>query len=120
MAKLDQEKQRLIDIFIDEAGGDQALFHTPDDIAYADVNIDGHRETWPARSKQFRYAYMRYLRRKIDQLVNTGSASVVKPMSKSAINAAAAGEVELELPGIFGALLDSMARGLEMPTTHLI
>ena len=36
-AKQDQEKQRLINVFINEAGGDQALFHTSDQIAYADV-----------------------------------------------------------------------------------
>ena len=68
-AKQDQEKQRLINVFINEAGGDQALFHTSDQIAYADVIIDGHRETWPIRSKQFRYAYMRHLRRQFDQLL---------------------------------------------------
>jgi hypothetical protein len=38
-ARQDQEKQRLINIFIDEAGGDQALFHTPDGVAYADLII---------------------------------------------------------------------------------
>ena len=88
-AKQDQEKQRLINVFINEAGGDQALFHTSDQIAYADVIIDGHRETWPIRSKQFRYAYMRHLRRQFDQLLAVGStlaSSMKSGMSKSAIN----------------------------------
>jgi hypothetical protein len=31
-----------------------ALFHTPAGIAFADLMIDGHRETWPIRSKRFR------------------------------------------------------------------
>jgi len=31
------------------------LFHTPDGTCYADLNIKGHRETWPIRSKGFRY-----------------------------------------------------------------
>jgi hypothetical protein len=31
------------------AGGE--LFHTPDGTTFADLDIDGHRETWPARSK---------------------------------------------------------------------
>lgn len=30
------------------------LFHTPDTTGYADVNVNGHRETWPIRSKGFR------------------------------------------------------------------
>jgi hypothetical protein len=30
------------------------LFHDPDSTAYADLDIDGHRETWPIRSKGFR------------------------------------------------------------------
>jgi hypothetical protein len=30
------------------------LFHTSTDIAYADLVIDGHRETWPVRSPRFR------------------------------------------------------------------
>ena len=30
------------------------LFHTPDRVGFADLNIDGHRETWPIRSKGFK------------------------------------------------------------------
>jgi hypothetical protein len=30
------------------------LFHTPDWIGFADLDINGHRETWPIRSKGFR------------------------------------------------------------------
>jgi hypothetical protein len=30
------------------------FFHTPDGTAYADFNINDHRETWPIRSKGFR------------------------------------------------------------------
>jgi hypothetical protein len=30
------------------------LFHTADLVGYADMTIDGHRETWPIRSKGFR------------------------------------------------------------------
>ena len=31
-----------------------ALFHTATGTAFADVLVDGHRETWPIRSKRFR------------------------------------------------------------------
>jgi hypothetical protein len=30
------------------------LFHAPDGTGFADLDIDGHRETWPIRSKGFR------------------------------------------------------------------
>src|SRR5262249_21034636 len=30
------------------------LFHTATGTAFADIKIDGHRETWPIRSKRFR------------------------------------------------------------------
>src|SRR5262245_8461226 len=90
-AKQDRERQHLVNVFIDEAGGDRALFRTPDNIAYADLIIAGHRETWPIRSIQFRYAYVRYLRQQLDRLLDTEPmmALVAKAaMSKAAVNAA--------------------------------
>ena len=30
------------------------LFHTPDGTGYASVKVNGHKETWPIRSRQFR------------------------------------------------------------------
>jgi hypothetical protein len=30
------------------------LFHAPDGTSYADLDINGHRETWPLKSKGFR------------------------------------------------------------------
>jgi hypothetical protein len=30
------------------------LFHTASGTAFADILVDGHRETWPIRSKRFR------------------------------------------------------------------
>lgn len=41
------------DILIDLAQS-VALFHTPDGSGYADLDINGHRETWPIRAKGFR------------------------------------------------------------------
>src|SRR5262249_40695433 len=32
----------------------EELFHTSSGAAYADFIVDGHRETWPVRSKRFR------------------------------------------------------------------
>jgi len=36
-----------------EASGE--LFHTAAGTAFTDLVIDGHRETWPIRSKRFRF-----------------------------------------------------------------
>lgn len=41
------------DILIDLAQS-VALFHTSDGSGYADLDINGHRETWPIRAKGFR------------------------------------------------------------------
>jgi hypothetical protein len=90
-AKQDREKRRLSNAFIDEAGGEQALFRTLDDVAYADLTVAGHRETWPVRSRQFRNEYLRYLQRLLDRLIGEESelASTVKSgLSRAAINAA--------------------------------
>ena len=32
----------------------EEVFHTASGVAFADLVIDGHRETWPIRSKRFR------------------------------------------------------------------
>jgi hypothetical protein len=41
------------DILLDLAQAAE-LFHTPDGTGYADIDINGHRETWPIRAKGFR------------------------------------------------------------------
>lgn len=89
-ARQDLERQKLVNLFIDEAGSD-ALFSTGDSVAFADLIIAGHRETWPIRSKQFRYEYIRYLRRQFEQLTGTGTVlalTMERSLMKSAVNAA--------------------------------
>jgi len=46
-----------------------SLFHDPNGAAFADLAIDGHRETWPIRSRQFRH----WLRRRYYE--ETGGAA---------------------------------------------
>src|ERR1035437_3687067 len=64
------------DILVDLASAAD-LFHMPDSTAYADFEINGHRETWPVRGKGFK----RWLTRRYYE--ETGSA----PNSES-LNAA--------------------------------
>jgi hypothetical protein len=46
-------KPTQADILLDLAQA-AALFHTPDGAGFADIDIQGHRETWPVRSRSFR------------------------------------------------------------------
>jgi hypothetical protein len=39
---------------LNEIANSAELFHTPDMTGYADIDINGHRETWPVRSRGFR------------------------------------------------------------------
>jgi hypothetical protein len=43
---------------LNEIAPREELFHTAIGTAFADIMIDGHRETWPIRSKRFR-AFLR-------------------------------------------------------------
>ena len=85
----DRERQKLVNVFIGE--DDRMLFRDPNGVAYADIIVDGHRQTWPIKSKEFRSAYIGYLRRQLDHLVGEGSVlamGVKAAMSKSAVNTA--------------------------------
>jgi hypothetical protein len=48
-----RRKSTQADILIELAEAAE-LFHAPDDTGYADLDINGHRETWPVRTKGFR------------------------------------------------------------------
>ena len=49
----DERRQSHADLLI-EIAADAELFHTSDMTPYADVTIEGHRETWSVRSRGFR------------------------------------------------------------------
>jgi hypothetical protein len=87
-AKQDIERQRLINCFV---AGPEALFHTCDGVAYADLIIAGHRETWPIRSKPFRFEYIKFLRRQFEALADKGEVlalSLGPTLKKAAVNSA--------------------------------
>jgi hypothetical protein len=54
----------------------EEVFHTAGGVAYADLITDGHRETWPIRSKRFRT----WLRRCYYQATGAApSAAAIRP-----------------------------------------
>ena len=62
-----------------ELAQDADLFHTPDGTAFADLSINGHRETWPIRLRGFR----RWLARRFFEV--TGGAPSSEAL-QSALN----------------------------------
>jgi hypothetical protein len=56
-----------------EIGPCEGLFHTPTGVAYADILVDGHRETWAIRSPRFRL----WLRRRYYEATGT-AANIVE------------------------------------------
>ena len=56
---------------------ESALFHD-DETAFADVEVDGHRETWPVRSKKFRmWLQRRYFQQSRDVPSRSASRSAL-------------------------------------------
>jgi hypothetical protein len=61
------------------------LFHAPDGTAFADVDIKGHRETWPIRSKGFK----RWLARRFYEATQGAPSSEVLQSALNVIEAKA-------------------------------
>lgn len=53
-APADAVRRKQSDILMDAAMAAE-LFHATDGDGYADIEVDGHRETWPIRSRGFRH-----------------------------------------------------------------
>jgi hypothetical protein len=90
-AKQEVERQRLVNLFVDETAGDRALFRNPAGECYADLIIEGVRQTWPIRSKTFRAEYVRFLRRQFEHMTDESAPLAVTfgpALKKSDINAA--------------------------------
>jgi hypothetical protein len=104
-ARQEAERQRLVDLFVDEASG-QALFLTPDNECFADLVIMGVRQTLEIRSLKFRAEYVRHLRR---QFENPGAPTAVT------IGAA---RVALKESSVKAAITDFELRALSSSIVH--
>jgi hypothetical protein len=86
-AKLDMERRRISNRFIDTTG----LFRTPAGVGYADLNVAEVRQTWPVKSREFRFAYVRYLRGKYEAMLDMDTIQALAmglALNKSVINEA--------------------------------
>ncbi len=95
------------------------LFHTPDEIGYADLEIGDHRETWPVKSRGFR----RWLRRRFFEdtggaPTNEAMAAAVGVIEAKAVHAATVRAVHVrvgELDGkVYLDLCDDKWRAIEI------
>ena len=72
------------DILIELAASAE-LFHAPDGTGFADLDINGHRETWPIRAKGFR----RWLARRFFEATNGAPSSEALQSALNVIEAKA-------------------------------
>jgi hypothetical protein len=78
------ENKKQADIFISIAG-ETNIFHSAAGVAYADILINGRRETWPVRGKGFR----RWIVREFYQAHHTAPSSEALQKAISVIDARA-------------------------------
>ena len=72
------------DILIELAAAAE-LFHAPDGTGFADLDVNGHRETWPIRAKGFR----RWLARRFFEATNGAPSSEALQSALNVIEAKA-------------------------------
>ena len=69
----------------------EPCFTPPMASPYADLVVSGVRQTWPIRSKQFRFEFLRYLQQKFEALTDKDEVlalAIGLSLKKSAVNAA--------------------------------
>jgi hypothetical protein len=98
------------------------LFHTPDGSGFADLDINGHRETWPIRAKGFR----RWLARRFFEATQGAPSSESLQSALNVIEAKAHFDapertVHIRVGGLDGRLYldlgDATWRAVEIDTT---
>ena len=109
------------DILIDLASSAE-LFHSPDGTAFADIQINGHRETWPIRRKGFKH----WLSRQYFEATNGAPSSEALQSALNVIEAKAYFEAQerrvfIRVGGLDGKLYldlgDADWRAIEIDTT---
>jgi hypothetical protein len=109
------------DILIDLAQSAE-LFHAPDGTGFADLDINGHRETWPIRTKGFR----RWLARRFFEATQGAPSSEALQSALNVIEAKAHFDaperiVHIRVGGLDGRLYldlgDATWRAVEIDTT---
>ena len=82
--ELSERAMKQADILVGLAQ-EAELFHAPDGTSYADLDINGHRETWPVKSKGFR----RWIARRYYEVEQGAPSSVALQSALSVVEAKA-------------------------------
>jgi hypothetical protein len=82
--ELSERAKKQADILVGLAQ-EAELFHAPDGTSYADLDINGHRETWPVKSKGFR----RWIARRYYEVEQGAPSSVALQSALAVIEAKA-------------------------------
>ena len=114
-------KQKQADALIELAAA-ATLFHSPDGLGFADVEINGHRETWPIRSKGFRrWLTHRYFEARGGAPNSEALQSALNLVEARAQFDAPQREVHVRVGGLDGRLYldlgDEVWRAVEIDTT---
>ncbi len=89
-----RKKANQADALLAIAAREAELFRAPGGVGYADLNIEGHRETWPVRSRTFR----RWLARRYFETTRGAPNSEARQSALNIIEAQASfGRVEREV-----------------------
>lgn len=64
------ERETIAELLL-KIGSEASYFHTPDKVGYADIQLNGHRETYPVRSKGFKLWLTRQLYERYGQAANS-------------------------------------------------
>src|SRR5262249_37397344 len=116
-----KKKPKQADILIGLAQSAE-LFHSADDTGFADLDINGHRETWPTRAKGFR----RWLARRFFEATQGAPSSEALQSALNVIEARAYFDaperaVHIRVGGLDGRLYldlgDETWRAVEIDTT---
>jgi len=80
-----KQQRKQADILIELATNGATLFHSPDSTPFADIQVNGHRETFPIRSKGFK----RWLARRFFETQNGAPSSEAMSSALNVIEAKA-------------------------------
>jgi hypothetical protein len=93
----------------------EELFHTAAGTAFADITVDGHRQTWPIRSKRFRG----WLRRRYYQATGGAASAAEIRSALDLLEAMRRAEKTLSKRNSTDRSVPSTSASLSMPATSI-
>jgi hypothetical protein len=73
------DRAKQADVIMKLAREGAKLFHTPEGISFADVRVEGHRETWPVRSRNLKLWLIREYYTNCNHTPNSDAVQAAHP-----------------------------------------